>query len=602
MKIANQGLIRYSDSFGIPHCLSIPLISLFERKLKCNGEEYTCVFFKDMKLSFIREKAGLEYKVPWLKMKNKTDYSGIFGSLQRWCRFNFRHWSKVIKLLQIYTTLYSSTITDQQEQKFLSGVQSKNVEVPVDLISSLLRSIDCLNLKQSKLPNPRSIVEMPTSFTKRAPHPCGRTFPEPDSLIESLSYTRYTNHGWTYRARYSKIFDYVEKDVELVDDRDSPDICEYRSSVGNIGIIQEQGYKLRAVANPGRVYQCALQPLGKRIYDILPHLPWDCTHNQDKGFPFIQSHLSGEKTVYSIDLSGATDYFPLDLQMAILKKMFKHDLDSVNLFYDLSRGYWKYKDRMIRWTKGQPLGLYPSFGSFALAHGLLLFVLNDFKHMNAFFVLGDDVVILDETLYKRYISVLSELECPISYAKSLISNNLAEFAGKLLTKDKIVEQTKWRNISDDSFLDNLRNIGPKAMRLLRPRQRKIAKILWDIPEFMGGLGFNEKGIPLEDRVFKGLCLFEDKKTASYLMSLNKKINYLNYSDSLDSMRPSHFRVIERDFDLKSRQITTSILPILTKWYEISGRNLFSVNPSLDLPIEGLRSSMTKLESLERILT
>jgi len=300
-------------------------------------------------------------------------------------------------------------------------------------------------------------------------------------------------------------------------------------------------------------------------------------------------------------LSGATDYFPLSLQILILKEIFPYDLDSVNLFHDISRGVWQYGATKIRWSKGQPLGLYPSFGSFALVHGLLLFYLNGDRHNDDFFVLGDDVVILNFELYERYISLLSKIECPISHSKSLVSNTVAEFAGKLLTKHGVVEQTKWRNISDDSFLDNLRNIGPKAMRLLKPRQRKVARVLWDIPDFMGGLGFNPNGIPLEDRIFKGLCLFDGRETASYLMSFNKKINKLHYGVVPPLGRPSHFRVIGRDFDQKSRNYTSAILPILEEWYEISGRNLFEVNPNLDLPIEGLRSSLTRLESLERTL-
>jgi len=601
MKIANQGLLLYPDSFGIPRSLSVPLVSLFSQRIKDNGEEYTCSFLKNMKLSFIREKAGMSYIQPWVKLRNKTDYSGIFGALQRWCRLSFRRWSKVIKLLQIYTTLYSPRITPSQETKFLDGVNARDIEIPVDLKVGLVRSLHKVVQPRGKLPDPPSLVEMPTSPTRRAPHPNGKTYPEDEALLESMSYTRYTNHGWSYSARYARLIDCVERDVELIDNRDSPDICEYHGSVGRIGIIQEQGYKLRAVANPGRIYQCALQPLGKAIYDILPSLAWDCTHNQSKPFCFIQKTLSENKFVYSIDLSGATDYFPLSLQILILKEIFPYDLDSVNLFHDISRGVWQYGATKIRWSKGQPLGLYPSFGSFALVHGLLLFFLNEDRHNDDFFVLGDDVVILNSELYERYITLLSKIECPISHSKSLVSNTVAEFAGKLLTKHGVVEQTKWRNISDDSFLDNLRNIGPKAMRLLKPRQRKVAKILWDIPDFMGGLGFNPDGIPLEDRIFKGLCLFDGRETASYLMSFNKKINKLHYGVAPPLGRPSHFRVIGRDFDQKSRNYTSAILPILEEWYEISGRNLFEVNPNLDLPIEGLRSSLTRLESLERTL-
>lgn len=600
MLTTNQGLLIYSDAFGIPRSLSVPLIKTFWSYCEHNGEEYACSRFKDMKLSFIREKANMLYVQPWFKMRSRTTYSGCFGALQSWCRSNAKRWSKAIKMLQIYTTLYSSVMTDKQEQKFLSGVNAKNIVIPDLIVQNVVRSVTLLGLNnQPKLPDSPSLLKMSCSPLKRAPHPNGKTYPEDQCLLESLAYTRYTNHGWTYRSRYKEIFDSVESGIELVDDRDSPDICEYHGSVGRIGLIQEQGFKLRAVANPGRVYQAALQPLGRRLYDTLPCLPWDCTHNQSLPFDVIISHLKSNKTVHSVDLSGATDYFPLDLQIVVLKEMFPSDLKFVNLFKDLSRGTWQYKNSKIRWNKGQPLGLFPSFASFALTHGLLLHSLNNFEHNNMFYVLGDDVVILDDGLYERYREALSQLDCPVSDPKTLNSSSVAEFAGKVLTPNGVVEQTKWRNVSDDSFLDSVRNIGSGALRLLKPRQRKIAKILWDIPDFMGGLGFNPKGLTLEDRIFKGLTLFDGGETASFLMSLNRKVNSHNYYDRDNFHRPSHFRVTDADFDKKPLAYVRQFLPVLEAWYEISGRNLFHIRSDLDLPLDGQVSRLTTLERLEK---
>lgn len=598
----NQELLLYADAFGLPRSLSSPIIRAFLALCENNGQEYACNRLKAMKLSFVREKAHMPYVEPWFKMKNRTTYAGCFGALQLWCRSSVKRWSKAIKMLQIYTTLYSAGTTTTQESKFLNGVNAQNIALPENVKQNIVKSVRLLGLyNQQKLPDPPSLLEMSCSPLKRAPHPNGKTYPETECLLESLAYTRYTNHGWAYRARYKEIFDAVEFGIDLEDDRDSPDICEYHGSVGRIGLIQEQGFKLRAVANPGRVYQMALQPLGKRLYSILPTLPWDCTHDQSKPFDKLISCLKAGKTVYSVDLSGATDYFPLDLQLEVLKEMFVQDLKHVNLFRDLSRGTWLYKSTKIRWTKGQPLGLFPSFGSFALTHGLLLHSLNGFAHENAFYVLGDDVVILDDSLYIKYREALSLLECPVSDSKTLISSSVAEFGGKIFTTNGITEQTKWRNVSDDSFLDNVRNIGPKALRLLRPRQRKIAKILWEIPDFMGGLGFNPKGIPLEERIFRALTLFSGELSASFLMSLNRKVTGHNYYDRENFQRPSHFRVTGGDFDQKSQAYVRQYLPALQAWYEISGRNLFKVRPDLDLVLDGQISKLSSLEKLEKRL-
>ena len=84
-------------------------------------------------------------------------------------------------------------------------------------------------------------------------------------------------------------------------------------------MIQEPGFKLQAVANPGRIYQAALKPLGDALYNLLPSLSWDCTHNQSKPFDVIQDQLHKGLPTFSVDLSDATSHFPLSLQMEALK-------------------------------------------------------------------------------------------------------------------------------------------------------------------------------------------------------------------------------------------------------------------------------------------
>jgi hypothetical protein len=45
--------------------------------------------------------------------------------------------------------------------------------------------------------------------------------------------------------------------------------------IGKIGFIQEPGYKLRAVANPNRVYQLSLEPMAEQLQRVLhEHCSW----------------------------------------------------------------------------------------------------------------------------------------------------------------------------------------------------------------------------------------------------------------------------------------------------------------------------------------
>jgi hypothetical protein len=385
--------------------------------------------------------------------------------------------------------------------------------------------------------------------------------------------------------------------------------------MGRIGLIQEPGLKLRAVANPARIIQAALRPLGDYLYNQLKTLAWDCTFDQPKAFPFIQERLQAGLTVHSVDLTDASNYFPLDLQMAVLDTLCPSDHltgESLNrmykdAFFDACTSMWLYVDRhgekkYIRWTRGQPLGLYPSFPAAFLTHGLLLFALNKFEHKNMFFVLGDDVVILDDGLHEKYRNAMMRLKCPISESKSLSSKILAEFAGKIILKDLIIPQLKWRNPSDDSFMDFIRNFGPRAIRLLRPRQRAIADAYYEIPSFMGGLGFNPRGLPLAERIFNALNTLKEVVGDSYLMSYNRLVNKMIYDH-----KPFWTELFIRpnDFDLKP--ITLLLRDLLSEnihysLYGALGYNLFYVDPNLPLKLGGSESHLSLLEKLEQRLS
>lgn len=591
--------LQYADVFKIPHAISVPFTRDVEKWIKHSGIEWTVKRLKDMKLDVIRIKAGLLPCSIWISQEDKI-FKGSFGSLVKWASRDYKRWSKAILFLQMYTQYYSPIVTPSQEKKFLDGVNACPVVIPPSIISDIRLAVTKAGIKKRVSLPPRSIVLQVSSSTKREPHADGRSFPEGEATLEcATSFTRGTRIGWDYISKYKNIFDIVEEGIDLVDHRDG-DIVDYPNHVGKIGLIQEAGFKLRAVANPARVYQEALRPLGNDLYDILKVLPWDCTHNQELPMSVITEHLKQEKIIFSIDLSGATDYFPLDLQMEVLDEIFPKK-EYINLFRSLSRAPWRYGKKFIRWTKGQPLGLYPSFASFALTHGLLLFALNEYKHSNMFFILGDDVVILDSNLNDKYRDCLRILDCPVSESKSITSSLLCEFAGRIVTREGIFSQLKWRTPSDDSFLDIVRNIGLSAIPLLRPRQQRVVRILSEVPDFMGGLGFNPKGKSLEERISSSFDLFSKEKVMSYLMSYNRKISNCNYYKEEEFPPYRSLRIEKENLDMRSISHVQRFLPRLINWYEILGSNLWTIDNDLSLPIDAPTGRRTRLEQLENNL-
>jgi hypothetical protein len=307
---------------------------------------------------------------------------------------------------------------------------------------------------------------------------------------------------------------------------------------GEIHFLQEPGFKCRSIASPYRIHQLALKPLGDVLYNTLKFLPWDCTHQQDKAYPVIQKFLKNSKIVHSIDLTSFTDVFPLELQMQVLYEIFGDNNPHVLAFKAVSEGRWSSSIGEIRWNKGQPLGLYPSFALAGLTHGLLLALLAGVYHQQ-FFVRGDDVIILDDNLYERYIKTLELLECPWSPDKTISSNVIAEFAGKIILSDAIIPQFKWRNISDNNFIDICRNHGVRIRSLLSSKQRVVFDAVKHLlPPF--GLNISCTGdnlIKFVERTDKFLSQLLNKPPIGNLVDLKSELDrkYLVSDKSLYSL-------------------------------------------------------------------
>lgn len=609
----NQDLIRRARASRVSRRICFPFVRLVQKWNKNSGTEWTVNRVKAIKLDLIRKRAGLLPVSCWIaKSNSRTIFTGLVGALENWMFSHPDHFSKGIQLLQIYTSFYSSGVTPQQLSKFMSAVQSAK-PLSLDHANRYLRKgIRLAGLRKMKgsLPVCKPLETCQVSSMRRAPTPLG-SFPEDKALIDSLGYLIFSQAGKNHLRKYWSLYEpLLENLIPMLGNKISGQSSPYSDNskdlcVGRIGLIQEPGYKLRAVANPGRVFQEVLRPLGDRIYSLLSHLPWDCTFDQSKAIPYIQDALQHGCEVSSIDLSNATDYFPLDLQIQTLNFLFPDALD-VNLFNEISQSRWYLpviRDD-IRWNRGQPLGLYPSFASFALTHGLLLLGLLNRPFNGQFFILGDDVVILDSQLAQDYQNLLQEIGCPVSLPKCLFSNSLAEFAGKIISSVEVISQLKWRGISDESFIDLSRNIGRAIYPLLRPRQRRVIDEIKDVPEFLGGLGWNTSGLPLESRIKS--WVFSEKADSPRLMGYHRVI-----LKNLYSSRILHGAVEEKDFvfqyysalDQRATQLVRDRLgETLVPLTSILGTNIDRVfrdsQQVSDLPIEGVEK--TYLSSLMRM--
>jgi len=605
----------YAAALPIPNSIIKDYFADVNRWVVNSGVEWTVARCKDIYIDWIRYKSGLPAVGKWYSKTKDGLPSGVIGYLFKLSNSSKKMRFSVSTLLRAYTVWVSPEATEKQLKKFLDGVQSEPIPLPNDIVEGVRKAArKVVGSLEVGDPTPYWVYQPSTG--KRVPHWNGKTYPEEEYWNSQYLTLYLSKTGRTIRQKYKSIVDKVLdgesgsfQSTRIIDDFDG-----FRTShvikghqydwVGKIGLIQEPGFKLRAVANPNRVYQAMLKPLGDVLYRKLAQLPWDCTHAQEKANLVVQEHLSKSLQVHCIDLSGATDYFPLSLQIDVLKECVVSRHDYIGLFSMLSRSPWNFQGDSISWTKGQPLGLYPSFASFALTHGLLLFYLNGFKHENAFFILGDDVILLDDSLNQKYRRCLEVLQCPVSETKTISSNLCGEFAGKLIFHDDILPQLKWRHVSDDNFIDVMRLLGERGLHILRSRQRAVVSKISDIPEFYGGLGFNPKGLPLEVRVEKYLNM-KSPLTGSYRMGYDNHLNRYFYNEKVtDDIQPTHeYNGLTEipDLDLRSLSLVLKHAPTLFQWSRIMGTNLYTIlegNPDV-LPIEN-RSSRWRRSLLEKL--
>lgn len=197
-------------------------------------------------------------------------------------------------------------------------------------------------------------------------------------------------------------------------------------SLRRLSVIQDPELKARIVGIVDYVTQVVLQPLSQQLFDLLRSLPQDRTFTQD---PHI-APKSGQK-YHSLDLSNATDRFPLDLQKQLLAEMlgepFAHAwgvLMTFNSFLTPTGG-------TVSYAVGQPIGARSSWPMFTLTHHMVVqyaAFLSGVYPFKDYILLGDDIVITNDAVAEKYVELITGLGVGISESKSHTSFTTYEFA------------------------------------------------------------------------------------------------------------------------------------------------------------------------------
>jgi len=226
--------------------------------------------------------------------------------------------------------------------------------------------------------------------------------------------------------------------------------------------------KVRIIAILDYWSQTALKPFHHWLFRVLKKIPQDCTFDQGS----FRDKLKGAEIFYSIDLSNATDRFPIALIGHILRGQLPgswvRDWTDVMIGYPF---YCQWLKKFISYNCGNPMGAYSSWASFAVSHHYLIYycckILGREWKTLPYVLLGDDIVIGDSAIAKLYLETLDKLGISISKEKTHTSTELYEFAKRWIYKGQEISPFPIASLKESSkknylFVNTLRESEKKG--------------------------------------------------------------------------------------------------------------------------------------------
>jgi len=246
----------------------------------------------------------------------------------------------------------------------------------------------------------------------------------------ALKYLSYGQMDWILKlggiegAKYfEKIYNWAfKKDLSFLEKKNSSGLT------GEISFVKDPECKLRLIAMLDYTSQLFLKPVHEILFKLLKRIPMDRTFTQDPKHQWLENNHK----YWSLDLSAATDRFPVHLQQRLLGIIFQ-DSSFASAWKNLlvERKFSTPEGNRIQYSVGQPMGAYSSWPAFTLCHHLVVWYcakLSKIDNFDQYIILGDDIVIKNDIVAKRYQQVMAKLGVELSLNKTHVSQNTYEFA------------------------------------------------------------------------------------------------------------------------------------------------------------------------------
>jgi hypothetical protein len=404
----------------------LDLCNTLSRRLKTRGIKDTISYVKATRGNFFNYLSGNILRDATSKCYGPSQFPKILGPLKQF--IDNEHYNVIRLVLTILTATRSiklkdvvktSTITQPIEgdvpdltRHMPSFWKDLGYRLKPDSLPSSLTSVDWMMYRLSRGPNGHALLAAAYEATIL-----------PKSLCDSLDVIA---PGIAYR-------------IEQVISGKLDQFVTYwgRPSQKRTGLFRklssfpDKEGKQRTIGILDYWSQMALKPIHTYIGRALEKINQDCTLDQNK-YNKLLKDVKGK--FYSVDLTAATDRFPIQIIKELLK--LRLGADFVNAWEDVMVGYpFDFQKDKLIYSTGSPMGAYTSFNSFAFTHHFLVY--HCCKECNVswktlpYALLGDDIVIGNEEVAEVYMKVLKSIHVEFSPAKTHKSERFFEFAKRV---------------------------------------------------------------------------------------------------------------------------------------------------------------------------
>lgn len=455
-----------------------------------------------------------------IKLNTKGSVKGPWGVLFRKASNSRKDAIRMDRVARVYGRWVSKPATKEQWLAYRSSIAKRcnNSALPTIMLSGQ-------DLEMGRRISAGACFQehIPLSDVKRAPF-LGIVTKDVTPEMHFYSLLDYCPHlVYRYRNLFSKLWkaSYTVEMV-LVSKGHRPFHDHHTEIAGKICCLtKDRGLKLRYIANPLIGLQIATSRLQQACDVFLKALPESCVHDQLSIVEWVLPKLKNGEKAWSIDLTSATDSFPLELQVQVLMNLFPDLKEDIQLFQSISRLDWETPFGPVHFGAGQPMGLAPSFAAFSITHILLIRSLGG--NPNNFRTCGDDVVIFDEKLAIAYMDMLKLIGVEISLSKSLLGDSKVEFAGRLI--DKFGAWRSYKAAPLSVALDPLgfiRQYGLSGLPLIPKDLRPLVQFFSTLP-YIGFAGLTDHTMLefLDEELVEQLYLLRQEETYPVLQASHK---------------------------------------------------------------------------------